>query len=112
MKAVLQLSFIVFYLASSYAITQERTELQVERSQQAATGNSGSIDQACHECHFAFPHFRQATPKAGAVAYFSHMEAVHLIPHVATGSFPAQKVSFKSISSLENTLLRAPPIQL
>jgi hypothetical protein len=109
MKAVLQLSFFVFYIASSYAVTQERTVLQVQRSQ--AAGNP-TLEQTCHECHFAFPHFRQAKPKHGADSFFFHTESVHLIPHVSEHTFTVQTVSFKSIASLENTHLRAPPFQL
>jgi hypothetical protein len=112
MKALLQLSFLAFYIASSYAITQERAALQVEGAEDRLSGQTGSFEQNCQDCHFAFPHFRQAKPKPTADVHFFRVELAQVLPVVSTRVFAAQTISFKSISTLENTHLRAPPIQL
>lgn len=113
MKAALRLLFLLFYVASSYAITQERTALIVEKFQRSSSRDDGTqVKKGCKSLFDGFPKYRQAKPKASFDLYFHHTEAVHLLPHVSDRSFELQTISLKSLFSLASILFRAPPARV
>ena len=105
--------FLLFYVASSYAITQERTSLQVDQVQHSPSRtDQNQIDEDCEHRADGYPSYRQAKPKPGWDLYFWRVESVLPLPHVSEPSFHLQTLSFKSLHSLETVLSRAPPVQL
>jgi hypothetical protein len=111
MHKIVQLAFLVFYLASSYAVSQERIALAVSELQHASSRNAGVQIGTCDNQNInSFPAYRQAKPKAACDAYFGPGELLHLLPHGSERSFRIQPSSLKSLSSFERVLSRAPPI--
>jgi hypothetical protein len=109
-RRISQLLFLVFYVASSYAISQERVGLIVSELQRSSSKIDGThLDAARGQSHDTFPTYRQAKPKAASDAYFGPMELVHLLPHQSERSFHAQTFPLKSLRGIELLLSRAPP---
>jgi hypothetical protein len=112
MKVAFTFLFLLFYVASSYAITQERISLAVEAVQASSSrDNKSQVDEKPDQAAKGFPNYRQAKPKTGSDLYLIDTEAVSHLPRVSTTSFEPQSVSFKSLFSLESILDRAPPAQ-
>ena len=110
MRRILQLLFLVFYVASSYAVSQERVRQVVSELQRSSSTEDGTLlDTGHNQSVNAFPIYRQAKPKAGCDAYFGPVESVHFLPHEAERSFHAQTASLKPLRSIELLLSRAPP---
>ena len=110
MRRISQLLFLVFYVASSYAISQERVSQVVSDLQRSSSREDGAeLDTDHNPSVHGFPIYRQAKPKAGCDAYFGPVESVHLLPHESDRSFHAQTSSLKSLRSIERLLSRAPP---
>jgi hypothetical protein len=112
MRTILKLAFLVFYLASSYAITQERTVMIAGAVQHSsAKHDQTQVDKNSREAHDGFPNYRQAKPKTGAGINFRQTPAVFVLD-VCSETLETQSVSFKALFSLECSLSRAPPVQL
>ena len=113
MRRAFQFLFLLFYVGSSYAVTQERTVLEADQVQHSASKSDQTlIDESCKHPADGYPSYRQAKPKAGSDFYFSRVESIHLLPHVSEQAFHPQTYSHKSLNTLETVLLRAPPVQL
>jgi hypothetical protein len=111
MKAVFQLAFCLFYVASSYAITQERTEIVASTFQQSS-GDETQVKQHSPRIHKGFPRYREAKPKTGAefaLLEGSLGEVPFLIP---VALLEIRESSFKSITVFDRAASRAPPVQL
>ena len=113
MKAARQLLFIVFYLSCSYAVTQERTYHAAGEFQSSANDHV-QLNENLSDPGHGFPHFRQAKPKAGPEREFrfTDTDTVPLPPEISHWTLFIQKVSLKSIFSVESVLSRAPPARL
>src|SRR5687767_247648 len=110
MHRIMPLLFLVFYFASTCAISQERVRLIVGEIQQSASGDAGvQLDDGRNQIRNGFPSFRQAKPKAASDVYFGPSESIHLLPHKSDGAFHTQASSLKSLHSIERLLSRAPP---
>ena len=110
MRRILRLLFLVFYVASSYAVSQERVGLIVSEVQRSSSREDGTqLDTDYSQPANAFPMYRQAKPKAGSDAYFGPVESVHFLAHESERSFHTQTSPLKSLRTIEQLLSRAPP---
>jgi hypothetical protein len=111
MRRVLQFLFLVFYFASSYAISQERTALIVSELQHSSSRESATqLDAGCKQLHNSFPNFRQAKPKAGGDTSFAGAALVAFLPELCEQSFHLQIFPLKSRTTIERIPSRAPPL--
>jgi hypothetical protein len=111
MHKIVQLVFLVFYLASSYAVSQERVVLVVSELQHASSRSAGVQLASCqNQITKGFPAFGQAKPKAACDAYFGPSELIHFLAHQFDRSFHTQTSPLKSLNSIERLLSRAPPV--
>ena len=110
MKGWFRLSFFVFYAASSYAVTKERTLLIVgELTHSVSRGFQSRIDKGCASLHSEFPHYQQAKPKTGIDLSFEYSQSVNSSPLPSIGFLKSKRCSFRPTSSFESVLSRAPP---
>jgi hypothetical protein len=110
MRKIVQVLFLVFYFASSYAISQEHVRLVVSELQDSASRNAEvQIDSCSNLIAYGFPAFRQAKPKTACDTYFGPRELIHFLPHQSEWTFHTCTSSLKSLASIERLLSRAPP---
>jgi hypothetical protein len=111
MRRSVQILFLIFYLASSYAVSQERTTLLVADLQHCGSrGDDSSIDPGSAQLQNDFPNFRQAKPKGPCVLYFERSESVSLLPLVSKRSFHPLTYSLQPLYLDANVLSRPPPV--
>ena len=111
MSRPFQLVFLLFYIGSSYAITQERTSVQADQVRHSCPkGEHTQIHEHCKHLAHQYPNYREAKPKTGCDLYFWPRESVHLRPCVSERGFHPQTYSFKSLATLRTILLRGPPL--
>jgi hypothetical protein len=112
LRRVFYLFFIVFYFASSYAISQERVRLIVSEVQHSAQRTDQvQFDDGCKQLRNGFPNFRQAKPRTVCALGFGFDCSLDE-PRVCDRSFDLHPpISFKSLYRGEKALVRAPPFQ-
>jgi hypothetical protein len=111
MRHGIQILFLIFYVASSYAISQERTSLVVSDIQHGGSrADIPSVDSRFDRLDADYPNFRHAKPKDTCDIYFWHFESVHLVPHVVERSFHPLTVSLGSNDPDAIEPPRAPPV--
>jgi hypothetical protein len=113
LRRIVILLFLVFYFASSYAISQERIRLIVSEVQHSTSlGGQMQVDDGSNQLPDAFPNYRQAKPKTTCVLDFGLTPQPDLPPRVSERSFDIHSTtSFASLYRGENVLSRAPPSQ-
>jgi hypothetical protein len=105
-----QIVFLLFYVASSYAITQERTSLIVsELYHSSSRSNQFEFDSGCEQLRNGFPNFQRANPKTICALQIGRKLNVNSISPISQPAFPVQLRSLKSLYSAESILDRAPP---
>jgi hypothetical protein len=110
MRRTVQLLFLLFYIASSYAIGQERTAVIA-----SAVLQSGYSEDHLARCRSgkqldpSWPNYHEAKPKTICASEVGQHQAIHFRAPVAERVVPPTSQSEKSLFSLENTLDRAPP---
>jgi hypothetical protein len=110
MNRVCPFLFVLFYAASSYAITQERTNLLIGEFQHSSSHVSlVQIDDACEQLHNDFPNYRQAKPKATFLAHIDQAPSIEFLPPLSKPSFHPPTCLLPSLNLRENVLSRAPP---
>jgi len=112
LKRIFLLLFLLFYVASSYAISQERVRLIVSEIQHSSGHDDGSqVDAGCKKLRNGFPNYQRAKPKTICVLYVGQNLSLQLVRHVSDRSFHPHTLSFKSLDSSKSVLSRAPPSQ-
>lgn len=113
MKSAVRVVFLLFYVASSYAITQERTALTTENLQRSISDSlKTEIGESGPQTPSASPEFRQAKPRPAADHFFGFGEAVRLLPpEAAFGSTVVLEVLDSRSTYLAGLPSRAPPLQ-
>jgi hypothetical protein len=107
-SASFHLLFFLFYGASSYAITGERTSILIDELRHSRDRHDGSrIDSACRRLSNGFPNFREA--KNGGSDSLLVECLAHPLPKVAVFEFQSGAVFKESLLALFKTLARAPP---
>jgi hypothetical protein len=113
MKRLLLLLFLLFYVASSYAISQERVRLIAGEVQHSpAHQGEVQIEDDRQETPDDFPNYRQAKPKTICIVAIGPAPHFVIIPLNADGSLNVHSVS--SLYALyrgESVLSRAPPLK-
>ena len=112
LRRIFYLLFLVFYVASSYAISQERVRLIVSELQHSAShADQLQLDNGCEQVRNGFPNFQRAKPKTISILCFG-LEPLLQQPRVSEVSFHLHPTtSFKSLYRGESVLSRAPPSQ-
>ncbi len=112
MRRVLQILFLLFYVASTYAIGQERTSLIVSELQHSGSREGQSqVGDGCRQLDPSRPIYRQAKPRTICAFEVGRGLNVRFLPHVSGRAIPLQLHSLKSLCSIERILDRAPPSQ-
>jgi hypothetical protein len=113
LKRTLYLSFILFYVASSYAVSQERVHLIVELVQHTTSHDDRmQIEADGKQIRDGFPNYRQAKPKTICVFDFGLVPQLCCVPPPSDGFMhfdPTVKIQLLTLSG--SVLSRAPPIE-
>jgi hypothetical protein len=112
LRRLAYLFFLFFYVACTYAISQERVRLIVtELHHSAAHANEQQLDTGCEQLRNGFPNFQRAKPKTISILCFGLEPLLHQ-PRTSERSFHFHSTtSFKSPYRRESVLSRAPPSQ-
>ena len=112
MHRISYFAFLLFYVASTDAISGERVVMIVSGLQQSPpTGDRTRLD-AGKQLPQGFPNYREAKPRGGAGLPFGRTKSVHTPPNLNERCIHPQTHPLKALFSLESVLLRAPPIVL
>jgi hypothetical protein len=113
MNRLLLSLFLLFYVASSYAISQERVRLIVGDVQHSPTHlGELQIEEDHGQTQDNFPNYRQAKPKTICIAGVGPAPRLVFIPPVSDRSFNIHSgTSLKTLYRGESVLSRAPPTQ-
>jgi hypothetical protein len=113
-RRTLSVVFVLFYMASSYAVTQERTDLIAGRVRDSASERRQShLEERASYLVDAFPQYREAKPKAGCDLFFSRPVSLGPLPNISERCFRVDDYAPACTTDLEGFLSRAPPaIQL
>jgi hypothetical protein len=111
MKIVLQLLFLLFYVASSYVVTQERTMRSLGECLEVFTQAPSEIDSESRPYSKGLPKFGQAKPKAGSDAWFAQAVPGHRLEIVLERP-AAQRICYKDLLTFESLSSRSPPLPL
>lgn len=110
MRQVLQLVFLLFYVASAYAITQERVSLIVQEIQHSTSRDEQQqFDDSCKQLRNGYPHYREAKT-VNTDKYVRPATVVHSAPAIRIRFFVPHITSFQIDVSLETSCPRAPPV--
>jgi len=110
MDRIAKLLLLLFYVASGYAIIQERTTLLVSTlTHSCSREDETQFDARREQPDSEFPTDRQAKPKAIAFHAFGLGPFAHALPTVSERSFHPQTFSLKSQDTLASAGWRAPP---
>jgi hypothetical protein len=112
LRRIFYLFFIVFYFASSYAISQERVRLIVSEVQHSSQRSDDmQFDDDCKQLPNGFPNFQRAKPKTISIVWFG-LDCFFDEPRVSDRSFDWHPtIFFKSLYRGGSILVRAPPFQ-
>jgi hypothetical protein len=110
LRRIFHLVFLVFYFASSCAISQERVRLIVSEIQHSAERSDDTqFDDGCKQLRNGFPNFQRAKPRTISILWIG----LHCFldkPSVSDRSFDLRPpISFKSLYRGDRVLVRAPP---
>jgi hypothetical protein len=109
-RKLTRLAFLLFYVASSYAVGQERTRIIVrELEHSSSREDRADIDSGCERLVDSFPKYRQAKLRANSDLFFGSVGPIDLQRGLSEHSFAPQVHSLKSVESFEDALSRAPP---
>jgi hypothetical protein len=112
MSRVSQVLFALFYVASSYSVTQERTSLLVDELRHSSSHAAQTqIGEGCPQLIDGLPMYRQAKPAANVAFLITPGSSFEFVPHSAERSFHPQTHSLKSLSTRESVSSRAPPFE-
>jgi hypothetical protein len=112
MRRGVQVLFLLFYVASSYAVYQERTRLIVIDFQHSSTrGSMASIEPGFSKLDVDFPNYRQAKPKSICALCLVSLHTSYFLPAVSERVFHSPSRSLKSLHVDSSVLSRAPPLQ-
>jgi hypothetical protein len=103
-------SFLVFYIASSYAVSQERVHLIVTEMQHS-TSRDGDVqfDDGCKQLRNGYPNFQRAKPKSLPILCFGNDPVLHQ-PAASNRDFHVHPTpSLESLYRGQRILSRAPP---
>jgi hypothetical protein len=111
MKRLFLSLFLFFYVASSYAISQERVRLIVGEVQHSPTHRGEvQIEDDWRDTQDHFPNYRQAKPKTVCIVAVGPAPRIVIIPPDTDGSLNIHSVSsLKTLYRDESVLSRAPP---
>jgi hypothetical protein len=109
MRSLLQIAFLFFYAASTFAAGQTKTEQIVQELQHSDSGDDEvGIDQECPKVNHGLPKYREAK-KANNDFQFRPVDTVVLAPATASWHFVADAVFYRSQLTLDRSHSRAPP---
>lgn len=110
LRKIALLLFLIFYLASIYAVAQERTTLIVSGLEHSCSRDaSGQMDLGCKELHDHFPNYREAKPRSIGRSGLGEDQFVLALPYVSDLSFHVQNGSLKALNIWGSSISRAPP---
>ena len=109
MRRICLLTFVLCYVASSYAVTQARTSFLVGEFEHSSRPSQAQVDGPCKQVNSAFPSYRQAKPNPIFGSYILQARQPDISPVVSERLFHVQTVSLKSIDSIDSIPSRAPP---
>ena len=79
------LLFLLFYFASSYAISQERTRLIVSELQHSAShADQPQFDNGCEQVRNSYPNYQRAKPKTISIPCFGLAPLLHQLFRFST----------------------------
>jgi hypothetical protein len=104
------LTFFLFYIASSCAITQERAYLTVEGLEHSSYGEKPQFNDSKKDPQNDYPRYRQAKPKTICALTIARNPALEILPHVSERSFAVQTHSLKPEDIALTEPSRAPPL--
>ena len=112
MREILQFLFIAYYVASSYAVSQERIRFLVsELHHSACREGQPQIDTPCDHLDGGLPNYRHAKPRACAAVAIAQNQPVFSLTRTSERVVQIQTCSLKSLCVTESILSRAPPPQ-
>lgn len=112
MRQAVQVLFLVFYVASTYAIGQERTRLIVSELQHSCCReDQAQLKDGCKRLEQGFPTYRHAKPRTIGFQTFPGSRPFLCMPGAAERWFHVQPDSLKTIRITYSILSRAPPSQ-
>lgn len=112
MRQAMQILFLVFYVASTYAIGQERTNLIVSELQHSrCREDQTQFKDGCKQLEQGFPTYRHAKPRTIGFQNFPGSRPFLCPPGVVERRFHVQPDSLKPIRIAYSILSRAPPSQ-
>jgi hypothetical protein len=111
LKRTIYLSFLCFYFASSYAVTQERVRLIAGHVQHSPShGNQSQMEDDGRHVRDGFPNYRQAKPKTICVLSFALIVQHAFIPTFSDRFLRIDSsVSLQSLKHGCRFVSRAPP---
>jgi hypothetical protein len=111
LKRTVYLSFLVFYFASCYVVTQERVSLIAGHVQHSPShGNQSQMENDGRHVRDGFPNYRQAKPKTNCVLAFALIAQQAFIPTFSDRFFRIDSsVSLQSLKHGGSFVSRAPP---
>jgi hypothetical protein len=105
------LTFLLFYVASSYAITQVRSKFTAEQVRQSTESDGKTqIREPYEELSQGFPQYRQAKPKPGVHVFFHEARTIQPEPPASSRSFEPRTFPFHHAVSRGSVPSRAPPL--
>ncbi len=111
MRRTFHLLFLVFYVASSYAISQERIRLIVSELEHSSSHDvQTQVDTGCKQLRNGFPNYQRAKPKTICSLCFGENQPVCL-SELSEPFFQRQTDPYVLHSDRESVLSRAPPFQ-
>jgi hypothetical protein len=114
LKRTIYLSFLCFYFASSYAVTQERVRLMAGHVQHSPShGNQSQMENDGRHVRDGFPNYRQAKPKPKTICVlpFALIAQQAFIPTFSGRFFWIDSsVSLQSLKHGGSFVSRAPPM--
>jgi hypothetical protein len=110
MSQILQIFFLLFYVASSYAITQERTRLIADKVQRSTAKNQQELDVSLKYLHDGFPNFREAKPKSICVVDIGNNPSRCHSLEVRERVSALHRTSLRSLSAIRRLFGRPPPL--
>ena len=110
MRRTIQFLFILFYVASGHAVSQERTNLIVSELQHSSShGGQLQFDTGCDRLDAGIPFYQQVKPSSNNITELSHSPAVCPLQDAVERLLPIPHCRSKRPNSIQSNFDRAPP---
>jgi len=111
MPRIFHILFLMFYVASCYAIGQERTSFVASNLRLSGSHDcQDALRSRTAELNPGWPNYREAKPKPITAIEMVPQQFVSLRPHVNGYALSPQLSSLKPQYTLQRALDRAPPL--